>query len=162
VKQRITIEQLNELTIKQKESLYLWWQDHIEEGDCIYYERWGGVGVITSITRYPRKDTNPYYTATNDCSPSDTDWFIHAEKTYPITEADPNGDWLQEPLPMLSIGQMIALVHDKCSEYGFQYYNTTCDYHVWLGNDLERKIGYWADELCDALWGATKAIFGGG
>ena len=59
--------------------------------------------------------------------------------------------------PLLSTGQCIELIESKTNKMGLQFYSTTCDWHVWLGNytAIDNKHSWIDDEIIVSLWQAV-------
>jgi len=137
MKQRITVEDLEQLTEEQKQRLREWWKP--QSGDFMYYLRRGKQVLINYIGDGISDDVIVHVD------------YIIGEELY--TKGD--------CLPLLNIGQMIELLEegkmateiiDIKSPRGL--FNT---YFVWYGNgDFPKK--YEANELCNALWQAVKQI----
>lgn len=108
MKQRITFEQLNELTDEQKEQLREWWKPKV--GD---FYIWHSEGM----------KSEGEFLATDDVGP----WADEEAGQYAI--------------PVLSVGQMIDILHARNSGFG--------NHHI----DFD-----WEGELCDALWDEVKQL----
>lgn len=131
MEQRISVAQSNELNDGQKERLREWWEP---AGDDVFWV--DGEGLVI------RHDA---YQEFGQLVPQ----FYVNGRMIPKTKC----------LPLLSIGQCIELIASKTNEMGLQFYNTTCDWHVWLGNYGGRMKRDWLeDELITTLWQAVKTI----
>jgi hypothetical protein len=132
MKNRITPEQLQELTEKQKNRLREWWKP--QEGDFALYagsSKWySGEYLITSV--------------------SEDGWLCY--------EDDHRFGRKEDCLPALSIAQMIEILEEK--DQCLNIVKRT-DLEGW-GYEIQlRRIDYYqfsTDELCDALWEAVKKI----
>jgi len=153
MKQRITIDQLKELSVEGKEKLRKWWNP--EEGDRFTSENtegvWGNQGkykyLFNSEEKIVALDTGP------GVGPM---WIVGTAEAYPL----------------LSIGQMIGFIneHQKNTEWTIKFIRLHSKHKflkgypkhllkkVWLmfgeGNDVQISN----DELCDALWMACKEV----
>lgn len=130
MKQRITVEQLNELTEGQRENLREWWKPRA--GD--YFE------ALTS---------NPLNRVINEVN-SGGNWL----------DTNGMGWMKQDCLPLLSIGQCIEFLNDRTAEQPLGYNDAGCFYTVQIGpRGAGEGIGsqYVGEELIDALWSAVKA-----
>jgi len=144
MKQRITPEQLQELTSEQQEALRKWWKP--EEWELIYVTNKGlnTFGQAMRIT-----GINP------------------ACDSLPMRLYVDVGGWClkSEVLPLLSIGQCIELLNNKTNEQSFGYNDSGCFWTIFMGN---RGIGNMVEgskgrqfssyELVDALWIAVKEL----
>lgn len=130
MKQRITINQLNELSVEQKGRLREWWKP--KYGDFFSNGYWSNIiqseedGSIRCVT-------------------TDHDGCYDYERKV-------------DCLPLLSIGQMIDLIGEKLdrisSPYGNESHIEPGQWKVWM-----RSGGFWdgeTEELADALWEAVK------
>lgn len=135
MKQRITIDQLQELTDEQKARLREWWSANAEIGDtCILRRRVyivGEIGEHGLILYRPKEDDSIYY-----------------EKKEIEKVID----------PLLSIGQCIAILETKNKFQGFIKSYTDGRYKVYGENIQESMIIYDSLELIDALWEAVKGV----
>lgn len=135
VKQRITIEQLDELTDEQKQNLREWWDpqpsDHFTNGNAeVFY--------VGSLMRSPGKF---------------------------ITYGDDIPHEKEGLLPLISIGQMSHYLFDHTNDWGMHYNDSGVFYTVYLSwsLDIASPVQKWSkDELCDALWEATKRLLPSG
>ncbi|MEC0372423.1 hypothetical protein [Paenibacillus chibensis] len=138
MKQRITIENLNELTTEEKEKLRMWWRLRCTPG---LFDLYAVKVMHDGIIRYE----GPFVKSGH---------------------RDFNEDVHQgEALPLLSIGQMMELVQDNL-ENGFviEYNQEKTSYRLhWtipkillpdklLSDDMQPP------DICDALWLATKTV----
>jgi hypothetical protein len=137
MKQRITVEQLRELTPEQQERLRVWWKP--ENGDYFttqYGEnRWSYNNMVGACVGYH----NCELTIDDGDNPSE----------------QPEVD----SLPLLSIGQMIELLQDKVTYFSMHnmFAYLTTDRRIGWGVMKPQYFDIRADELCDALWEAVKA-----
>jgi len=175
MKQHIDISQLNELSDKAKEELREWWKP--KEGDSVHipedakrfsygkqikgFESCGFIGsfgLAEGLYEWDVKNNKPSIEVPE-----------YGSDNYIYTLAE-------ECLPLLSIGQMISfldlnnlkLEQDWYPLENKSYWQIWC-YDSLMGDDLEnlnsaKYLGKesWgkAEELCDALWQACKAILG--
>jgi len=116
MKQRITIEQLKELTEEQKDRLRELWSPRL--GDAYYHE-------------YSDEAINTYYEGSKDLE--------DLIKRY-------------DPLPLLSIGQMVDLLHDENKRVSI-----VASGREWevIAHSEHAAINL---ELCDALWDIVKRV----
>ena len=124
MKLHINQEDLNQLNEKRKERLRKWWKP--QEGDRIFFDRWDCDGIVRWIDDKKMKV---------DCSgsPMDDIWNLPQNTESAIM------DWgINEPIPLLSIGQMIEFLIDHNSNYG--------------------PIDDLTSDICDLLWPAVKEI----
>jgi hypothetical protein len=129
MKQRITAEQLAELTEEQKERLREWWLP--KRGDLYVFEGY----ELVQIEYCDRTVEDKPFIGLRD---GDND------KTY------------NKYLPLLSIGQMIELLHTKSiSVYGGIVGNKA-GVGASPGDYFYEGFDYEAEELTDALWEAVK------
>lgn len=141
MKQRITVEQLQELSDEQKKRLREWWKP--QEGDFITD---GSETLSIGDVCTPSKTGNMYDGGCGCCS-----------NNYGI------GNFLLIP----NIGQMIEILNVRTTtDWGIVNYNDSCQaYHVYLGYSLEsasdNKKCWLENELCDALWEAVKEVLKG-
>ena len=129
VKQRITIDQLNELTDEQKQRLREWWKP---QGSDIYYNTHFKTSNSIRVNEY----TN-----------------IEAGNIQNSLEGQ---NWLR---PLLSIGQMIELLQDKVACFNMSnMFARTDNSSIGLGVFKPKSFDIRADELCDALWETVKKL----
>lgn len=127
MKQRITAEQLSELTTEQKEKLReLWVRD---EGD------YGVTEGIEFIVTGEREDEDTGFI------------FLIGKKPFYQGEI-----WFncEKCLPLLSIGQMVELLGDRIIHINNMFIDGG-----WEANVLHGNKSYRAKELCDAFWITT-------
>lgn len=133
MKQRITIEQLNELTDEQMKRLREWWYPN----NVRLYDQYAIRYKYDDVMRFePAIYLGDYF---------------RSEKPSTIFDDVRVG----EALPLLSIGQMIEFIHFKrkrisidTSEFGWEVVART-------GDEASASI---QEELCDALWETVKRI----
>jgi len=128
--QRITVEQLQELTEEQRERLREWWKP--EAGDTVKYIYDTDISIITSHV--------------NDFN------MVLIKGNYRIRTA--KGDCT----PLLSIGQLIQLLQDKVAYFSMtNMYAGTSEKLCW-GVYKPKLFDIRADELIIALFQACKAV----
>lgn len=138
MKQRITVEDLSELTELQKTKLRKWYFNQIEWDDdivCVYLPDEG-------ITHYGKWDEQMQF---------DKAGYIGKVKNYD-----------REINPLLDIGQMIQLLNKKTLQtYIFTKTNRerkSIVYHDSIGYEHFNTVAGESIELCDALWMAIKQV----
>lgn len=132
MKQRITVEQLNELTEEQKARLREWWQP--EEGDIIFAPSNEYVG--------PLYDDNEYFR------------YDHTKTIWGY--GFPDSRIKRAMYPLLSIGQCIALLGEKVNDIIPPWSPHNSEPNEW---QVYSGDGFWdSNELIDALWEAVKAV----
>lgn len=136
MKQRITTEQLQELTEEQKQKLRDWWEP--QEGDWFSYQ--DEERLIIHNNHYGLWSSNP--------NRDKQDWPKGEEKN---------------ALPLLSIGQMIELLHKRTTNGVMLIESNWYEYDITFEN-IQRwevdmgKTNKEGNELCDALWEAIKQV----
>lgn len=152
MKQRITSEQLNELTNKQKEQLREWWKP--QQGDYVYviseHKRTNRKTAVLTVVS-DKKSPRPAMTGHNNP--------VHVYHL--MFTNDSKGDIAESKnlIPLLSIGQMIELLEtkyptlhiDKDLKEGLM---ETDRYRVFQQSRGTSQ----SDNLCDTLWEALKTI----
>jgi len=137
VKQRITVEQLNELSDEQKARLREWWKPQI--GDAIISEKDDRLRFIGHKTLFGdfALQFHPY---TYDCNACD---LVR----------------VKDCLPLLSIGQMIELLSGKVYDLIIRLQDLE-PAALYRGIAATHNNDEWAErpELCDALFVAVKAV----
>jgi len=139
MKQRITIEQLNELTEEQKVNLREWWKPQF--GDVLNSIKCGEVVFV--------------YADGQDRLNFDSDGY--------------EWDIKKNCLPLISAGQMIEILNDKTKEQAIGYNDSGCFWHVRFGGkgtgSMLEGFGekFSSDDieggcLVEALWQAVKAV----
>ena len=130
MKQRITVEQLNELNHRQKMKLFEFWKPGL--GDWIYNPTRKEIGVICGVEG---EASNIIHVT----------WYYGGDSVIQLKGAT---------LPLLTIGQMIELLYNchTCIsiEVGTQGFFASVKAGV--------KNKQTEEELCDALWEATKRM----
>ena len=138
MKQRITVEQIRELTPEQGEKLREWWKP--KDGDWFYGS-------------YGDRDGDGEWIL----SPYEVDSGVYGASLHDDYATPDDG-----ALPLLTIGQMIELLCDNdinIDDFRLSYIGTACDWVVCQTNQYGRFFpnkNYTADELCDSLWQAIK------
>jgi hypothetical protein len=128
LKQRITVEQLQELTEEQQQRLREWWKR--EFGDVFY------------ITDYKNNKEAQLQVL-------DRSWQLIVK------------EYRKEFLPLLSIGQMIALIESKDDCINITKLLTDIDHKsLWGWEVVLRHLRNRNDdiELCEVLWQTVKEI----
>lgn len=121
MKQRITAEDLQQLTDEQKQRLRIWWKPHAFD---IFYDS-GEKKRRVLLDAEMRGGSMVLF-------------YGDRRVDYVIYHID--GDLNRNLLPLLNIGQMIELLHDRGGMKPFDLYD------------------YVADDICDALWEAVKEV----
>jgi len=116
VRQRISVEQLKELTPEQQEKLRAWWQ--FEYGDLFYDRELADIYVAFKC------HDDDYYSSIPD----------------------------ENCLPLLSIGQCIAILEDN----NFEWWGIICETD-WIGG-LFKNFDLKDKELIDFLFESVKSI----
>jgi hypothetical protein len=130
MKQRITLEQLNELTDEQKGRLREWWNP--QRGDFALVWKVGRDGIP-----YDQKDI--VIGGSTSWDKGNGQYFTYdAPETF---DNDGSCDYYRKDcmFPLLSIGQMLDIMHARNTEFGNHYI------------DFD-----WEGELADALWNEVK------
>ncbi|MED5016057.1 hypothetical protein P9847_01920 [Paenibacillus chibensis] len=138
MKQRITIENLRELTTEEKEKLRMWWRMRCNPG-------WFDLYVVKAEHHGVSCYEGPFVNS---------------------GDRDFNEDFHQgEALPLLSIGQMMELVQDNLQSGFLIEYNQEKISHSlsWVIPKASLPDNLLSDEkphpdVCDALWLATRTI----
>lgn len=144
MKQRISVEDLQQLTEEQKERLREWWKP--QEGDWFFGTHGGG--------------RNHQY-----CGPEQYVWIL---SPYQVDSGVYGASLEESPpdegaLPLLSIGQLIELLDEKdCGRWEMRCSKAKC-WHIASNNLYEPDFvvtdnGHDFDELIDALWEAVKQV----
>lgn len=126
MKQRITVQQLNKLTDAQKEQLRDWWKPC--EGDQAYCDNYDTITVHENGDEYEKNR------------------MIWINCGYSLLA--------NNPLPLMSIGQMIQFIQEKRPQLKGISKNR---FDKWFVNLETGQLGY-KDELCDALWETVTQI----
>jgi hypothetical protein len=133
MKQRITVEQLQQLTEEQQQRFREWWKPSIGDAFTNYYADFGWT----------------YNNIVGGCK-----GYWNCESV--IDDGDnPSEQPDEDSLPLLNIGQMIELLENKNPSLKIEnnYYDEIDpDSFIW-GVDGKR-----ADNFCDALWNAVKKV----
>lgn len=155
MKQRITIEQLQELTVEQQQRLREWWEP--EEGD--WYTDDNEELLIVDHMR--------------ECCQGDYCYHLHSTKGISIPDLsseqafnrDIEAIKLGKALPLLSIGQMIELLmYEHRRDIAIIDISMSCKSGLTLITHQWDDEGYnpicigESYELCDALWQAVKQV----
>ena len=143
MKQRITVDDLQQLTDEQKQKLREWWKP--EDGDW-FYGSYGADenGFVAEQDEWQEYILTPYCVDSGHYGPS-----LHECGAKPDVNA----------IPLLSIGQMIELLQDRKLEIHAPT-KINSWWRVWYSSHInpapltKRK----ADNLCDALFEAVKEI----
>ncbi len=124
MKQRITPEDLSQLSDEQKRKLRDWWKPKL--GDmCVQFSEFGTTKIILEGNLVRVREDGEIF---GKC-----------------------GHQYENPLPLLSIGQMIELLGEEWQRK--IYCSSMHDCGVY------KNINYWKDdELVNALWEAVKQI----
>lgn len=141
MKQRITIDDLNQLADKGKERLREWWQP--SSGDKIYLN----VELYRGGTEWKELFLGDFIWDESEKHP----WAIIG-----IGDQYENDTPYQETaLPLLSIGQMIEFLYDNTEYNGSSFYGDEG-----LKEQIEGVDFYirWSSELCDVLWNECLKI----
>jgi hypothetical protein len=146
MKQRITIEQINELTDEQKQKLREWWKP--QKGDCILYtdDEQEKVFFIGELKL----------------------WLESGIGADPYNPGDYEEYEIKYMVPLLSIGQMVELLieHKRFYELAITYepdYETSDPtplptWHMYMSSIASYKIDDLENGLCDGLWEAVKTV----
>lgn len=143
MRQHIAVDQLNELSDKGKEKLLEWW-------NCLDSEVCPRCGSKTN--EFDRGEDSwdspgyPMYVCPN-CDATYHGWWAQ----WMPTDND-NEDYPKQLEPLLSIGQMIEFLGEQDYLLNIHQGQLSGKYYVWD----RRKEKPNRNELCDALWSATK------
>jgi hypothetical protein len=141
VKQRITIDDLNQLTKEQREKLRKWWKPRVGDWAAVCGNKYGVlVALVQKFTVSKRAGL-----------------LLRQSKDVILDVMGYKYD-KKDCLPLLSIGQMIEILDSYYQNKGF---NFEIGYTI-----VNKRWGIWNDcileheqtELCDALWEAVKSI----
>lgn len=156
MKQRITIEQLNEIPRESKHSLTKRWKP--QEGDLYAY-----------INNFTGKAEEEIHIVSADANDDEGGWeeLEEGSNDY-VYKYSGKEQYRYETVPLLSIGQMIELLSDFYNKHNGKVFNDETEEELkefsvefaadgcWrITGDL--KIGE-KEELCDALWEACKEV----
>ena len=130
MRQRITVENLKELSPEQQEKLRTWW--NVQESDLFAY-----IGLINTSNKIVIDVDREGYMYDG------RDWF-------------PKMDCL----PLLSIGQMIELLQDNIRDTRWDpdEENSIQIYRDGDWGRKSHRVSLLDDEICNSLWQAVKEI----
>jgi len=145
MRQRISVEQLQELTEEQKEKLREWWKP--KAGDTVFIiNQKVGCDNKAIITDWDNKKQFGicYFNCFDDFGLRYYDIDLYGKENL---------------TPLLSIGQMIEFLDDHVDGFDlhkFDIYGFAEDYKLNLWGHIENTFDSY--EPCDALWKAVKEI----
>ena len=128
MKQFISTKQLEELSDKAKDKLRKWWKPI------------GNEFIYTPTFEKGERTKKWSVMQMNETWMEDWNWM---KKRY---------EWVEDALPLLSIGQMIDFLNDQDKKR----------HEYWIGDVMDSSqdtpVPLYKGELCDALWKAVKEI----
>lgn len=154
MKQHITTDQLNELSDKGEERLREWWRKNHNPGDMIYsFEEISDENRYSPIHFYMFPDDHKDIdTATIKSGFYGAGGFRENEVIHSSIRFR-NETWI----PLLSIGQMIEFLHDSKFYSSKSYIDNFFNFNNTIECD-KVQIGWYGEELCDALWEAVREV----
>jgi len=143
MRQRITVENLAELSPEQQEKLRVWWKEHKAEGDHFVNidEETGNIPTFGSGVN---GSCGGYWNC--ECQIDDGE--------------DPSYRPEENSLPILSIGQMIDLLQDNIRDIKWDP-DEENSIQIYKDGDWGRKSYYVSllnNDICNNLWQAVKEI----